>query len=218
MNCPLCQNSAELFTTGENREYQLCDFCGLIFVPPQFHIEIESEIKRYQEHENSLDNEGYVAMFMKKVSLIKKHCPQIKNALDFGCGYEPVLKILLEREGLKTEAYDSIFFPGLPKSKSFDLVISTETFEHLKNPFQDIKWATNHVAPSGFLAVMTHFYPLEEGKPSEEKFSKWYYKRDPTHIVFYSSKSFHWIADKMGLQIILNNQFDFVLFQKSAGH
>ena len=218
MKCPLCQNATEIFTEGESREYQICNLCGLIFVPPRFHISIESERERYQEHENSLENEGYVAMFMEKVSLIKKYCPQIKTALDFGCGYEPVLKILLEREGLKTEVYDSIFFPDSPKNKSFDLVISTETFEHFKNPLQDIKWAINHVATSGFLAVMTRFYPLENGKPSEEKFSKWYYKRDPTHIVFYSSKSFHWIADKMGFQIILNNQFDFVLLQRSSYH
>ena len=218
MKCPLCGNAADFFTTGENREYQLCDLCGLIFVPPRFHVSIESERKKYQEHENSLENVGYVDMFMKKVSLIKKYCPKIKTVLDFGCGYEPVLKILLEREGLKTEIYDSIFFPDSPKNKNFDLVISTETFEHLKNPLQDINWAADYVAPSGFLAVMTHFYPLENGKPSKEKFSEWYYKRDPTHIVFYSSKSFHWIADKMGFQIILNNQFDFVLLQRPAAH
>ena len=218
MKCPLCANTAEFFTTGENREYQLCDLCGLIFVPPRFHVSIESERKRYQEHENSLENIGYVAMFMEKISLIKKYCPKINTALDFGCGYEPVLKILLEREGLKTEIYDSIFFPDYPKNKNFDLVISTETFEHLKNPFQDINWVTNYLAPSGFLAVMTRFYPLENGKPSEEKFSEWYYKRDPTHIVFYSSKSFHWIAGKMGFQIILNNQFNFVLLQRPAAH
>ena len=217
MKCPLCQNSADFFTTGENREYQLCDLCGLIFVPTRFHIPIESERERYREHENSLENEGYVAMFMEKISLIKKYCPQIKTALDFGCGYEPVLKILLEREGLKTEVYDPIFFPDSPQKKSFDLVISTETFEHLKNPIQDIQWAMDHVAASGFLAVMTRFYPLENGNPSEENFSKWYYKRDPTHIAFYSSKSFHWIAEKLGFQIIFNNQFDFVLFQRSAG-
>ena len=202
MNCTLCRDTTKFFTTGENRAYQLCNLCGLIFVPPKFHISIESETARYQKHDNTLDNEGYVAMFMEKVSLVKKYCPQIKIALDFGCGYEPVLKVLLEREGLETEIYDSIFFPNYPKNKSFDLVISTETFEHFKNPFQDIQWAINYVAPSGFLAVMTRFYPLENGKPSKGKFSKWYYKRDPTHIVFYSSKTFNWIAEKMGFKII----------------
>ena len=70
MNCPLCSTAAKFFTTGENREYQLCNLCGLIFVPPEFHISVESEITRYREHENSLDNQGYVNMFMKKITLI----------------------------------------------------------------------------------------------------------------------------------------------------
>ena len=80
---------------------------------------------------------------------------------------------------------------------------------------QDIQQATACISPCGFLAVMTHFYPLEDGKPCEKKFSKWYYKRDPTHIAFYSSKSFQWIAERIGFQIILNNQFDFILLQKA---
>ncbi len=154
-------------------------------------------------------------MFMEKVILINKYCPPLKTALDFGCGYEPVLKTLLEREGIETEVYDLNFFPNFPKNKTYDLVISTETFEHFKNPMQDIQQAANCVAPAGFLAVMTRFYPLENGKPCGRSFSEWYYKRDPTHIAFYSTNPFQWIAEKLGFQIILNNQFDFVLLQKS---
>ncbi|MEK9628269.1 MAG: class I SAM-dependent methyltransferase [Nitrospinota bacterium] len=216
MTCPLCSKSAQFFLKGENREYHLCNQCGLIFVPPQFHISPDSEKARYQEHENSLDNKGYVDMFMEKVDLIKKHCPPLKTALDFGCGYEPVLKTLLEREGLQTDIYDPYFFPEFPGNKTYDLVVSTETFEHLKNPSQDIQLAGNCVAPSGFLAIMTRFYPLADGKPCEKIFSDWYYKRDPTHITFYTSKSFEWIAEQWGFKIIFNNQFDFVLLQKSS--
>ncbi len=187
----------------------------MIFVPPEFHINKKSEIARYREHENSLDSEGYVAMFMDKITLVKNHCPQIKSALDFGCGYEPVLKTLLEREGIETKIYDSNFFPDFPTNKTFDLVISTETFEHFKDPLDDIKKAVNCVSPSGFLAVMTRFYPLEGGRPCKEEFSKWYYQRDPTHVVFYTSQTFEWLAENLSLSIILDNGFDFVLLQKT---
>lgn len=213
MNCPLCGTPAKIFTTGENRQYHLCNLCGLIFVPPEFHIAAEPEIARYREHENSLDNEGYVAMFMKKIALVKKHCPPIKTALDFGCGYEPVLKSLLEKEGIKTEIFDSNFFPDLPKNNTYDMVISTETFEHFRNPMQDIQRAANCVSATGFLAVMTRFYPLAEGGACENDFSKWYYQRDPTHIVFYTSKTFTWIAEKLGFKIVYNDSFDFVILQ-----
>ncbi len=215
MNCLLCSTPTQLFTRGENREYQLCDFCGLIFVPSKFRIPAESEKKRYREHENSLNNEGYVAMFMEKITLIKKYCPPLKTALDFGCGYEPVLKTLLEKEGIETEIYDLHFFPNFPANKIFDLVISTETFEHFKTPLKDIQQTTNCVAPDGFLAVMTRFYPLKQGKPCKDNFRKWYYQRDPTHIVFYSSKTFEWLAKHFGLSIIFGNGFDFVLLQKT---
>ena len=214
MNCPLCNKTAKLFLMGENRQYQLCDHCGLIFVPNKFHLNQKSEVERYREHENSLNNKGYVTMFMNKISLIKDHCPKIKTALDFGCGYEPVLKTLLEKEKIETEIYDPNFFPNFPTKKTFDLVISTETFEHFRNPMDDIKKAVNYVSPSGFLAVMTRFYPLEKDNPSK-KFSAWYYQRDPTHIAFYTSKTFEWLTRNFGLSIILDNGFDFALFKKS---
>jgi SAM-dependent methyltransferase len=213
MNCPLCYTEVNIFTTGENRQYQLCNLCGLIFVPPEFHIPAKSEIARYREHENNLDNKGYVEMFMKKIMIVKKYCPQINTALDFGCGYEPVLKALLEKEGIKTEVFDINFFPNFPKNKTFDLVISTETFEHFKNPIKNIRQAASCVSPKGFLAVMTRFYPLKKEIPCEENFSKWYYKRDPTHIAFYTSKTFEWLAREMDFKIIYNDQFDFVLLQ-----
>jgi len=60
---------------------------------------------------------------------------------------------------------------------------------------------------------MTRFYPLKKEIPCEENFSKWYYKRDPTHIAFYTSKTFKWLAREMDFKIIYNDQFDFVLLQ-----
>tara|TARA_Y100001936_G_scaffold128838_1_gene125964 strand:+ start:3877 stop:4533 length:657 start_codon:yes stop_codon:yes gene_type:complete len=215
MNCPLCGARAKLFWTGENREYELCGKCGLIFVPPSFHLTKKSEIERYQEHENSLDNKGYVTMFINKITLVKNHCPKIKTALDFGCGYEPVLQTLLNNEGIETEIYDPNFFPVFPSDKTFDLVISTETFEHFRKPGTDIKIALNSISPSGVLAVMTRFYPLKQNKPCKKSFSEWYYQRDPTHIAFYTSKTFKWMSKNFSLSILLDNEFDFVLFKKS---
>ena len=80
---------------------------------------------------------------------------------------------------------------------------------------QDLQQAISCISPYGFLAIMTRFYPLEDEKPCEKKFSKWYYKRDPTHIAFYTSKTFQWLTKKFGLSIILDNGFDFALFKKS---
>ncbi|MZH03093.1 MAG: hypothetical protein F3745_06790, partial [Nitrospinae bacterium] len=118
MKCPLCSSSAHFLTSGEDRQYWLCSTCRAIFVPASFHISINEEVKRYLKHENSIENEGYVQMFQEKIDLLKNY--KIKSALDYGCGYEPVLKSLLEEQGIKSDGYDPNFFPDTPLDKQYD--------------------------------------------------------------------------------------------------
>ncbi|MZG30523.1 MAG: class I SAM-dependent methyltransferase [Nitrospinae bacterium] len=208
MKCPLCNSSAHFLISGENREYWLCSVCRAIFVPEGFHIPREEEVKRYLQHENSIDNDGYVQMFQNKINILKDY--DIQSALDYGCGYEPVLKTLLEKEGIHTTGYDPNFFPDTCLDSFYDLVISTETFEHLRNPAEELERVSSKVKPGGYLAIMTRFYPNEENA-----FSDWYYKRDPTHIIFYCSQTFEWIAEKTGFKLIFNNEHDFVVLNNS---
>ena len=205
MKCPLCSFSAHYLTSGENREYWLCSQCRAISVPAEFHIPKDEEVKRYLEHENSLESEGYVQMFQKKIDLLQTY--EIKSALDYGCGYEPVLKILLERQGIRADGYDPNFFPDIRLDKLYDLVISTETFEHFRNPAEEIPRITGRVIPGGILAIMTRFYPAKD-------FANWYYKRDPTHIIFYCSETFQWLAKNTGFKLVFNNEHDFVVLSR----
>ncbi len=205
MICPLCSFLAQYLTSGEDREYWLCSKCRAIFVPASFHISQDEEVKRYLEHENSLESEGYVKMFQEKINLLQDY--EINSALDYGCGYEPVLKTLLERQGIKADGYDPNFFPDAPLDKLYDLVISTETFEHFRNPAEEIPRIADRVAPGGILAIMTRFYPAKD-------FADWYYKRDPTHIIFYCSETFQWLAENKGFKLVFNNEHDFVVLRK----
>ena len=205
MKCPLCSFSASHLTSGEDREYWLCSKCREIFVPISFHISQDEEVKRYLEHENSIENEGYVKMFQKKIDILQDY--EIKSALDYGCGYEPVLKTLLERQGIQVDCYDPNFFPDIPLGKRYDLVISTETFEHFRDPAKEIPQITALVAQGGILAIMTKLYPAND-------FTDWYYKRDPTHIIFYCSETFRWLTENMGFELVFNNEHDFVVLKK----
>ena len=207
MKCPLCSFSAHYLVSGEHREYWVCSKCRAISVPARFHITPEEEVKRYLEHENSLENEGYVRMFQEKIDILKAY--EIKSALDYGCGYKPVLKTLLERQGIKAEGYDPNFFPDTSPGKLYDLVISTETFEHFRNPSEEISRIAENLVPGGILAIMTRFYPAED-----KNFADWYYKRDPTHIIFYCPHTFQWIAENKGFKLIFNNGYDFVVLKK----
>jgi len=216
MKCPLCNHhSTVIFLKEDAREYFSCEKCCLAFVPPRFFISKKEAVERYLQHDNSLDNEGYVRMFQEKIKTINKVCCGINTILDYGCGYEPVLKILLEREGYKTYGYDLNFFPDEELRDKYDLIISTETFEHIKSPGKELAHLIPKISRNGYLAVMTRFYPLKENSLCTRSFSEWYYKRDPTHITFYIYKTFLWIADEFKMKICYNNNFDFIIFKKS---
>ncbi len=216
--CPLCrsQSLTRSIHFGDKREYRLCRNCCLIFVPPQYHVSADAEKSHYLKHENSLENEGYVRMFEKKIALIEKHAPGIRTVLDYGCGYAPVLKTLLTRKGYRATGYDPYFFPDTQTDDRFDCIVSTETFEHFKEPGKEIAKLVSKLAPGGTLAVMTRFHPLEKEETRIVEFEKWYYKRDPTHIVFYAGETFRWIARTHDLSLVFSDGVDFVIFKNNA--
>ncbi len=216
MNCLLCNSKSRFFQAKEKREYWLCPVCQLIFVPEKYFITEKEEIDHYLKHENSLDNAGYVQMFQEKIQIIQKVCPGVQTILDYGCGYEPVLQTLLTRAGYAAKGYDRYFFPESDFGGTFDLVVSTETFEHFKEPEKEIARLVTLINPRGYLSVMTRQVPKKNELPCRESFDNWYYKRDPTHIVFYSSNTFTWIADNFGMDIIFNNEKDFIVLQMKS--
>jgi SAM-dependent methyltransferase len=175
-------------------------------VPRQYHLLPEDEAARYRLHHNSLLNEGYVRTFIDKIGLIHQYCTDARTVLDYGCGTEPVLAELLKLEGFVCDFYDPNFFPGLPNS-SYNLVISTEVFEHLRDIMSEISNMRALLDHAGFLAVMTSFHdPVKN-------IENWWYLGDPTHICFFGKHTFEWIAEKFGFNIIYSNNKNFIIFQ-----
>ena len=211
--CILCNNSSILPVTFTKtykklgkRSYFRCPECDLIFVPEEFHLLHNDEKARYSLHDNTLSNEGYVKMFREKITLINEFCPGINSVLDYGCGPEPVLAELLRRNGLICDAFDPIFFPECPKH-SYDLVISTEVFEHFRDVRNELRRIISLLRSGGFLAIMTSFHdPIED-------FENWWYHSDPTHICFFSMKTFDWISKQFGFTIIYSNQKNFIILK-----
>ena len=116
--------------------------------------------------------------------------------MDFGCGPGPVLKVLLNRLGIDVDIYDPYFYPDkVFEGKQYDLITCTEVFEHLKNPLEIITLLESLLKENGILAVMTLFHT------TSDNFCKWWYRRDPTHICFYSPKTFKWLENNFNLVI-----------------
>jgi len=211
MTCPLCESQSKFFLASTHREYWRCAVCRLIFVPAKYFISAEDEVQHYLKHENSLESEGYVQMFNEKIHIVKNICRKAQTVLDYGCGYEPVLKTLLTNEGFTVTGYDPHFFPQLDSNATFDLIISTETFEHFKTPGKEITSLLKSLRPKGYLAIMTRLTP---GQDQPDSFGRWYYQRDPTHIAFYDTDTFSFIARRYKMEILFNNEKDFVVLQR----
>ena len=213
LKCPLC--NSELVPplkflishkAARNRCFVQCPVCDLIFVPEKFHLLPQDEAARYRLHDNTLLNKGYVAMFLEKIKVIHEYCPGIHSVLDYGCGPEPVLAQLMEREGFECQVFDPNFFPGFPQSQ-YDLVISTEVFEHFRDIQKDLHKIRSLTAPGGFLAVMTSFHD------SIANFSDWWYPSDATHICFFSLRTFDWISKQFGFKVTYTNHKNFIILQ-----
>ncbi len=160
-------------------------------------------------HRNTLSNEGYVGMFLEKIALVKKYCPEVISVLDYGCGPSPVLAELLKRIGFSCDIYDPYFFPEFPVG-SYDLVICTEVFEHLRDIRKELHMIRKLIRPGGYLAVMTSFHD------EISDFQNWWYASDPTHISFFGAGTFEWVSKEYGFRIVYIDKKNFVIVSKSA--
>lgn len=207
--CVLCDNEAVFlleFKKPQKRIFFRCPECDLIFVPGQCYLSHEEEISRYRLHHNTITNDGYVRMFMDKISVIHDFCHDVHFVLDYGCGPGPVLSELMKREGFDCSIFDPNFFPDIPKT-TYDLVISTETFEHFRDIKRELKTIKILLRSGGYLAVMTSFHD------HVADFEGWWYRSDPTHICFFGMHTFVWIADNFGFDIVYSDEKNFLILK-----
>lgn len=210
--CKICDcNTTVISDENTNKDYYRCLECDYIFMDKNHYLDAKSEKKHYDNHDNNLESLGYVKMFEKLIDeFVSLYAKNIKKALDFGCGEGEVLPILLERCGISCDRYDLFYFPDkVYKDKKYDLVCSTEVIEHLVNPLDTIKELSSHLNKDGYLLLMTYFHPSDD-----EKFLKWFYIKDVTHIGFFSLKTFKYLISELNLKIVKHNSKNTIMFRK----
>lgn len=210
LNCKVCGSSNLEKLNFENNYYH-CSNCELIFVDSEVILDKADEKERYEGHDNTHQNDGYVKMFKEFIAEVIEpniNIQKINEVLEFGCGPGPVLADLLKRQGLNVDLYDPYFFPKkIFKEKKYDLITSTEVFEHFSDPIKEMRLLISHLKKGSYLAVMTSFHP------GPKEFKDWWYKWDPTHIVFFNEKTFKEIASIFDLEIIYTDQEKYILFK-----
>ncbi len=95
---------------------------------------------------------------------------------------------LLEERGHETDSYDPFYFPDERVfEKKYDFAVLNEVIEHLRDPSGTLERLKTII--SGPIFVRTKLYP-----DSESEFAKWFYKRDITHVQFFSMKSLSFLG------------------------
>lgn len=163
--------------------------CSLVFVPKTFHLSEKEEKQRYDLHKNDPTDPGYRAFLSRICNPLKARLSKRAHGLDFGCGPGPTLSLMLQEHGHTVDIYDK-FYAHNPEvfQREYDFVTATEVVEHLKNPQYELQRLYRLIKPNGILGIMTK---LAIDKPA---FKNWHYKRDPTHICFFSKTTFEWLG------------------------
>ena len=196
--CPICSgNDLNKYYKGQGRDYFLCNRCDLVFAPKEQLPSVDVEKTKYDQHQNSPQDSGYRAFLSKLFTPIQKFIKPKSHGLDFGSGPGPTLSKMLEEEGYNMDIYDIFYAPNQEVFlKKYDFITTTEVIEHLHRPKDELLRLVNILKRGGFLGVMTAF------RPEQEKFGDWYYKNDPTHVRFFTPKTFEYIANMLSLQIV----------------
>lgn len=189
--CPLCANEASEFYP----HYYHCPVCDLRFLNPTQHLDINSEKARYDLHNNNFEDPNYRNFLSPLAEAVKPLVAKDALGLDFGAGPAPVLADILKQMGFETHVYDP-FYHAHPEvlRRAYDFICASEVVEHFYKPLEEFRKLRSLLKPGGVLAVMTAMYT------PQIDFASWYYRKDPTHVVFFSQNTFHWLAKNLGFK------------------
>ena len=188
--CPLCATQSNVFYEREDTYYK-CSTCHAIFMNAQELPDSTSEKERYELHDDDTQDEGYRKFVAPITSSIMNDFTKKHKGLDFGAGTSSIISTVLKEHDYEILDYDPYFhvYPELLSAK-YDYISSCEVIEHFYTPHKEFKLLKNMLHKNGKLYLMTE--PYNEGI----NFASWYYKNDPTHVFFYSQKTFDWIKQK----------------------
>lgn len=198
--CPLC-GAAEtaFFYLDDRREYFRCHSCELVFVPASYFLSLPAERAHYDRHENDSGDPRYRKFLSRLVEPMLEYLRPGDCGLDFGSGPGPTLSVMFTEAGWAMDIYDPAYQPvETVWRKEYDFITASEVVEHLHQPLAEFQRLWLVLRPGGVLGVMT------KRVQNLRAFENWHYKNDPTHVVFYSDATFHWLSDHLGarLQIV----------------
>jgi len=178
----------------------------MIVKDPSIHPDAAAERRRHEMHSPVAD-EGFLRIL--EGFLAENVDPYVKpgTALDYGCGRTGALLGLLEKRGYEAVGYDPLFFPDpAPLLRRYGLVTATEVVEHFRDPFAEWEKMASLPAPGGVLAVSTRMVPAD--------FERWWYRRDETHLCFYTPVALALLGRRFGLSVLATDARAAIVFRR----
>ena len=201
MSCGLCGSvSFQLFhECPKMGRYYRCLVCEMVWLEAERRLSPEKERSRYELHQNSLEQDGYKNHLLQLAERVFPLLAAGSVGLDYGCGPVQAMKQLFGSRGFSVQSFDPFFFPQKEVLINFhyDFLLCCEAAEHFFSPGIEFEKMINLLKPEGVLAVQSELL-----EPTQE-FSGWHYRRDSTHVSFFSRASVEWIAKKWGKKIYL---------------
>ncbi len=189
-SCPLCAGLASgLFATDKRRSYYRCADCGLVYVAQEYFLTAVEEKQVYDQHQNNPADAGYRTFLSRLSEPVLKDIAPGSCGLDFGSGPGPTLSLMFEECGHSMAIYDAYYAADEQVWQStYDFITASEVVEHLYHPRFELDRLWSHLRHGGVLALMTKMVI------DANAFDRWHYKNDPTHVIFFSSQTFEWLA------------------------
>jgi len=211
LKCPICSQPCRSFTDKKlHAHYYHCSTCHFIFKSPDHYQDYDEQKERYDLHQNEEKSEGYQAYFKRFMDFILPLAGTPQHVLDFGCGTTSLLAKMMTEEGVECDFYDPIYHPKTTyQDKNYDLIVSVEVFEHLHHPKEVFEHLLSRLNRGGYIAIQTQFH-----NNAIESFLNWYYRLDPTHIVFFRPETFRYLADLYGCEYRGDNGKNILVIQK----
>jgi methyltransferase family protein len=199
MPCPLCGGEHNIpFHTDRRRSYLRCGVCALVFVPPRYYLLPHAERAEYDLHQNEVYDPGYRAFLSRLAEPLLERLAPGARGLDFGCGPGPALASMLREGGFEVSLYDIFYAPDpVALNARYDFICATEVVEHLHKPGLELARLWSLLLPGGWLGIMTKLVR------DRQAFASWHYKRDPTHVCFFSEQTWRWWAREVGAKLCI---------------
>jgi hypothetical protein len=207
--CPLCDHGpAETFHEDKNRIYLRCDHCALIFVPARYWLSPEEEKAEYDLHQNDPGDPGYRQFLSRLAMPLLARLEPGGQGLDFGCGPGPALAEWMREHGHAMDLFDPFYYDR-PEvfEKRYDFICASEVLEHLRRPRFELHRLFGLLKSNGHLGLMTKLVI------DRDAFRRWHYIRDPTHICFYSRRTFAFLGKAWGARVQFVDK-DVVILEK----